>query len=87
MELGRAEVGLEQVEVEGLTEPGGTGVERPPLIAGEALRHRSAGRGVLVEHLAPLGQESLLLRCQCVDAHANGVELHCSHLIVYLPGE
>jgi hypothetical protein len=37
--------------------------------------------------LSPVGQKLLLLRRQCVDAHANGVELHCGHLVVYLPGE
>src|SRR5215218_5480658 len=37
--------------------------------------------------LAPAGKELLLLRRQCVDAHADGVELHCGHLVVYLLGE
>src|SRR5215203_4025728 len=37
--------------------------------------------------LAPAGQEFLLFRRQRVDAHADGVELRCGHLVVYLFGE
>src|SRR5215213_3292012 len=34
--------------------------------------------------LAPAGQELLLLWRQCVDAHADGVELRCGYFVVYV---
>src|SRR5215218_2116504 len=37
--------------------------------------------------LTPAGQKLLLLARQCVDTHADGVELHRGHLVVYLLGE
>src|SRR5919112_6086796 len=37
--------------------------------------------------LAPTGQKLLLLVRQRVDAHADGVEFDCGHLVVYLIGE
>src|SRR5215216_4408766 len=37
--------------------------------------------------LAPAGQELLLLWRQCVDAHADGVELRCGYFVVYVFGE
>src|SRR5919112_2568808 len=37
--------------------------------------------------LAPAGEEFFLLWCQSIDAHADGVELGCGHLIVYVFGE
>src|SRR5215210_9482786 len=37
--------------------------------------------------LAPAGEEFFLLRRQRVDAHADGVELRCGHLVVYIFGE
>src|SRR5215212_5625834 len=52
------------------------------------LLHRQGLPGRLKRpSLAPAGQEFLLLRRQSVDAHTNGFELHCGHLVVYLPGE
>ena len=49
------EVGLEQVEVERLAQPGRPGVEGPALRRRERLGHRRARRVVLVEDLTPLG--------------------------------
>src|SRR5215211_5602788 len=37
--------------------------------------------------LAPADQKFLLLARQRVDAHTDGVELHCGHLVVYLRRE
>src|SRR5215211_5750612 len=37
--------------------------------------------------LAPAGQELLLRWRQCVDAHADGVELRCGYFVVYVFGE
>jgi len=54
-ELPARPVGFEQVEVEGLAQPGQAGVPRPPGRVHPCLRHADPRRVVLVEDLPPFG--------------------------------
>ena len=74
MELAGAEVGLQQVEVERLPEPGRTGVEGPALRGGERLGHRGPRRVVLVEDLPPLGVD--LVHLVAVVERVGAVQRH-----------